>query len=326
MLRGVTSFVHRAFLYRDDTEWLDEIVPFLREAVIAGDPALAAVSNRRIELLREALGADASMVELVSIEAVGKNPGRIMSLWYDFAEQHAPSQHMRAVGEPVWPDRRADEVAECHRHEQLLNVALDGRDLELVCPYDTTNLADDVIESALRSHPVVGTTGRSAPSDAYALDVSLAGDLVPPPAGATSIGFDIQTLRARRNLVESEASRLLLASARSADLALAVSEVMTNSLLYARGGVLTWWAEPGRFVCEIRDGGRLTDAMVGRRRPAADAPRGRGVWMVHQMCDLVQIRSSDDGTTVRLTMDLDTMDLDVDRTGPSPHGQARRLT
>ena len=73
---------------------------------------------------------------------------------------------------------------------------------------------------------------------------------------------------------------------------------------YGSGGVFSLWSEAGRLVCEIRDRGRMFDPMVGRRRPSADAPRGRGVWMVHQMCDLVQIRSASDGTTVRLAMEL----------------------
>ena len=35
-------------------------------------------------------------------------------------------------------------------------------------------------------------------------------------------------------------------------------------------------------------------------------PGGRGVWMANQLCDLVQVRSSDDGTVVRLHMHTST--------------------
>jgi phosphate/sulfate permease len=39
--------------------------------------------------------------------------------------------------------------------------------------------------------------------------------------------------------------------------------------------------------------------LVGRRRPPVSQSGGRGHWLVNQMCDLVQVRSSRAGTTVR---------------------------
>jgi anti-sigma regulatory factor (Ser/Thr protein kinase) len=41
---------------------------------------------------------------------------------------------------------------------------------------------------------------------------------------------------------------------------------------------------------------------VGRARPTFDQESGRGLWMVNQLCDLVQIRSSPADTVVRLHM------------------------
>ena len=52
-------------------------------------------------------------------------------------------------------------------------------------------------------------------------------------------------------------------------------------------------------MCEVRDEGRVSDPLVGRVRPTIDRRDGRGLWLVHQLCDLVQIRSGDDGTVVR---------------------------
>ena len=116
--------------------------------------------------------------------------------------------------------------------------------------------------------------------------------------------FGLESLRQVRQMVEADGTRLNLGRARIDDLILAVSEAATNSVQYGNGGIFSLWCDADRLVCEISDGGRLTDPMVGRRRPSADAPRGRGVWMVHQMCDLVQIRSMDGRTTVRLAMEL----------------------
>jgi anti-sigma regulatory factor (Ser/Thr protein kinase) len=85
------------------------------------------------------------------------------------------------------------------------------------------------------------------------------------------------------------------------DLTMAVNELAANSIDHGGGGgVLRWWIEPGALLCEVQDAGRIADPLVGRRTPRLDQPRGRGVWMVHQLCDLVQIRSSAAGTVVRV--------------------------
>jgi anti-sigma regulatory factor (Ser/Thr protein kinase) len=55
-------------------------------------------------------------------------------------------------------------------------------------------------------------------------------------------------------------------------------------------------------VCEVRDGGQLSDPLVGRRRPSSDQIGGRGLWIANQLCDLVQVRSSDEGAVVRLNV------------------------
>ena len=50
-------------------------------------------------------------------------------------------------------------------------------------------------------------------------------------------------------------------------------------------------------MCEVRD--------AGRERPAIDRDGGRGLWMVNQLCDLVELRSGDMGTVVRIHTWLD---------------------
>ena len=82
---------------------------------------------------------------------------------------------------------------------------------------------------------------------------------------------------------------------------LAVDEVATNSLRHGGGrGTLRIWRDEGALVCEVRDAGRIEDPMVGRERPAVDRDGGRGLGMVHQLCDLVQLRSFPNGAVVRL--------------------------
>jgi anti-sigma regulatory factor (Ser/Thr protein kinase) len=106
-----------------------------------------------------------------------------------------------------------------------------------------------------------------------------------------------------RTQVRSHARQAGLPEARANDLVLAVSEVAANTLRHARSaGTLTIWYDNSEIVCEIRDSGVITDPLVGQRRPPADALAGHGLWLVHQLCDQVELTSCDGGTTIRMHM------------------------
>jgi hypothetical protein len=63
---------------------------------------------------------------------------------------------------------------------------------------------------------------------------------------------------------------------------------------------LRLWRTADALVCEVVDAGVVTDPLTGRFAPDMEEPDGRGLWMVNQLCDLVQLRSSGEGTTVRV--------------------------
>ena len=67
-------------------------------------------------------------------------------------------------------------------------------------------------------------------------------------------------------------------------------------------GTLRLWSDGGWLVCEVSDPGHIRQPLVGRIRPASGQLSGRGIWLANQLCDLVQIRSSVAGTTVRMHM------------------------
>ena len=64
------------------------------------------------------------------------------------------------------------------------------------------------------------------------------------------------------------------------------------------------WREPGELICEVRDRGHIEEPLAGRRCPTLAEGSGYGLWVVNQVCDLVQIRSQPAGTVVRLHMNL----------------------
>lgn len=112
-------------------------------------------------------------------------------------------------------------------------------------------------------------------------------------------------LSAVRDLVERRARQAGLGRARVIDLVLAVSEVAANTYRHARSaGTIDIWCDDFEIVCELRDSGTIRDPLAGQRPPAPDATGGHGLWLVYQLCDLVDLRSDESGTTIRLHMSL----------------------
>jgi anti-sigma regulatory factor (Ser/Thr protein kinase) len=112
-------------------------------------------------------------------------------------------------------------------------------------------------------------------------------------------------LAAVRVEVERQARRARLPERKVIDLVLAVSEIAANTVKHARSsGILEISHDDHEVVCTIHDAGVITDPLAGRRRPAPDALDGHGLWLVYQVCDLVEMRSDRSGTTIRLHMSI----------------------
>lgn len=300
---------HAALFYAGQAEFLQRLVPFISDGVAAGEPTLVVVGTQKIDALRRALGPDADHVAFADMEDVGANPALIIPAWEEFVEGH-PGRRLRGVGEPIFAERSAAELAECQHHERLLNPALAGSELTLVCPYDTAALPPDVVEEARRSHPLEHAHDGDREISEYQTDGARTGMLTEPlPEPATEaepIVFDQHTLSSARAFVMLRAVALGLDEGRAEDLMLASGEVATNSVRHGGGrGSLRIWCEDDRVVCEIRDHGRISNPLVDRQRPRRDQKGGWGLWIANQVCDLVQIRSLPEGVVARLHVTVD---------------------
>ncbi|MBA2558509.1 MAG: sensor histidine kinase [Propionibacteriales bacterium] len=301
------TYRHEAFLYRGEQEFLDGTVSFVREGICMGQPQMVAVRSERLELLRAALGSDGEHVCWVDMTELGANPARIIPAWRQFVtELGTGGQPVRGVGEPVWAARRPQELVECQLHEALLNLAVEpDTPLWLRCPYDVDALDADVIEEAARSHPALvdgedyrGSTLYGGADHAGSV---FAAELPRPPAGVEELHFDDGCIDVVRRTVQEHAVAANVSPARSADLALAVTEAATNSVRHGGGhGQLLVWEQDGALVCEVKDEGLIDDPLVGRRMPPVSEERGRGLWLVNQLSDLSQVRSTGSGSTVRV--------------------------
>ncbi|MFI9721827.1 anti-sigma factor RsbA family regulatory protein [Streptomyces sp. NPDC052396] len=296
-------FVHPALFYRDQAEYLAGTTSFIRAGLAAGEPVAVAVPAAGLELLRAELGTEGRAVRFIDMEQAGRNPGRIIPrVLRAFADAH-PDRPVRIIGEPVWAGRSAAEYPACAQHEALINHAFAGRRVTILCPYDTRRLSPRALVDAYATHPLIIRDGRARPSDRYAPDQVIAAynrPPAPPPGPPARFPFDAARLPDARRFVVDRARALGLSPAALDDLALAVAELTTNSVVHGGGsGTVRVWAEDGHLVWEVADRGHHTDPLAGRRPPTPERPGGRGLLLVHYLSDLVHTHTRPGATLTR---------------------------
>lgn len=303
------GLVHDAFLYRAVDEYVGTIMTFLRGDAAGRPPALVAVPGPRMSLLRALLDDGLQPVTFADMGELGRNPARLTAAMCRFVEGHHTIPP-RLVTEAVRPEMPAAAYGETVLHESVLAHALDGTRASVLCPVDASACGPEVLADVGRTHPQVVSDGERNPSPAY--DPGLAAELfdrrlpgVPPTSGRHAYHHD--GLADLRRFVEAGASGVGLPFERVQDLVLAANEVATNSLVHAEGsGVTHLWADPAtsEVVCDLCDKGYIAQLLAGRIAPSLFSRHGWGLWMVNQVCDLVEMRSGSWGTNVRLHMQL----------------------
>lgn len=295
---------HEAVLVSGTDDLLARAVPFVRDGLADDEPVMVALVDAQWQPLRAALGDAADLVHHVDMAELGRNPARLLPAWHDFIDRHgAGTRPLRGLGAPVWAGRTAAEVAECHLHEALLNVALrPGTPLWLLCPYDVAAL------------PARGGRGAPQPPDRHRRRRSAPRcrlrrrpcprPVAPrPPAGrGPRGGRGLRARRPRRGAPARPAAGDPGAWSRPRRGPDPRGERADREQPRPRRRA----GRPAHLVragCAPVRGRRLRPP---RRRPGrahptgARAAQGRGVWMVNQLCDLVQIRSTAAGTVVRV--------------------------
>ncbi len=304
------AFGHPAFFYHSQQEYLQRLVPFITKAREAGQPVLVAVPGPNLAALRDALGATAAEVTMADMTQAGRNPGRILGgLLGRFVDQHAPTP-VRIIGEPIWPSRSEDEYPACVQHEALINAAFAGRDCTVVCPYDAANLDLSVIADARITHPVLWQADDAEQqSAAFAPGAVWAHYNRPLPACPTSVTYTVRELAdltAMRAFAATYGQWFGLAPGAVADLQLISSELATSSLQHTNGSCrLDFWQHDGHLICQARDRGYLDDPLAGRRPYQSETTRGRGLFVVNTVADLVRSHTSPEETTVRAYLRLE---------------------
>lgn len=301
---------HDALFYTDATSYRAGLLEFVRTGLERDEPVFVAVPQPGLGLFRAALDPiETAHVRTADMAVAGRNPGRIIgSVLTAFVREHS-GRRVRIVGEPIWAGRTPDEYPACAEHEALINVALRDAPAYVLCPYDVTRLDRAVLTDATRTHPTLASGADRWDSPRYTDPVAVAAwfdrALAPAPSGADVmvIGPSAGPHDARR-FVHDFAERAGMCPARLADLRDAVQELVVNTLVHAGGaGLLSVWLADRQVVCQLQDGGHICDPLAGRRPPSAPEI-GHGLYVVHQLCDLVRVHRRRDSTTVRVYVGL----------------------
>jgi anti-sigma regulatory factor (Ser/Thr protein kinase) len=293
---------HLVFFYRDAAEYRARLNDFVRAAAAAGQPLLIAIPQIPAAWPDR---PDTATIRTADMAEFGRNPARVVPALRAFCDAHA-GKAVRIVTESIWAGRPHAEVCEAIRHEALIEQALAGLKADVLCPYNAALLPRSVLADARRAHRWQFLANEVAASAEYeapgAIPAWCQVPLPSPPPDAEAVEYH-SDLRRVRAMVTAAGERAGLSAARITDLMIAVSEVAANTLRHTRtGGVALAWRADGEVLCQVTDTGYITDPLAGLHRPPPGEPGGQGLWLVNQVCDLVEVRSTANGTSVRMHM------------------------
>lgn len=301
------SLRHVALPYDSDEAYLRLTAPRVRAALADGRRVLVITSAARLSLLRDALGPDAARVEARDPAAWYAHPYRTLAAYHEYTR----GRRTLVVAEPRWEGRGERDTRELIRSESVLNAALGAAAAVILCLYDVRRVPATALDSCPVSHPLLlGPDGESASARfVEPHELVLNGDRAPlpePGRDAETIPFTGRELRGLRREVSDYARAAGMDPDLITSLMISVSEIAANSIEHGAGhGTITMWSEDGELVCEVADpGGALDDPLPGYIPPEPESPRGYGLWISRQLCDLVELRNEDGVLRVRLHLTM----------------------
>jgi anti-sigma regulatory factor (Ser/Thr protein kinase) len=304
---GHDGYFHEAALYESDDEFLALVLPFLREGIEAAEPTFVALHAGNTSLVQEALGSHDGIIYVVN--GLYARPHATLATWRELLAEAVRDGvgQIRAVGDVLRPGSD-DRWQEWARYEAAVNHVLDDFPLWGLCPYDLRVTPDHVVEDVLRTHPWLATVdgghvsnpGFSDPLDFLAEHPAIYVDpveVLPPTVELADpvpvqARHDTRVVCARSGMVDDESDAFTLA----------VSEALVNAMRHGTAPVrLRLWGGRRRVVATVTDhGAGPRDPLSGWMRLDDGGPGGRGLWMIHRLCDQVVLRHEQSTFTICL--------------------------
>ena len=301
----MTTATHSTLFYDGPRQYADEVGGVLRDALLRGHRGLVMAPPRRVDELRSTLGRDADEVTFVEDTVAYAPQWNAYRVLIDFAAR-APGVRTCAVAEQTLSTRTPAEVLDYQRLEAAINIVFAENDVDLLCPYDTRALPTHLLDIGLHTHGAMRANGATSPNASYDEPLALLAGLaavVPAPRDAITIDCEAPAdVATARRLVRDLGADLRLDPDLVADVALAVTEVLTNALLHGGPPAMLHVYQSGpTWVCHVQDSGRdPLDPLVGLLPPAMPSDHGYGLWLARQLCSAVDVGTDLSGTHVRL--------------------------
>ncbi len=270
-----------------------------RRALAAGALPVVLGSPEEIRTVRARCGAVAESLVGIDLSLAGRNPGRLLPALQHVLAEH-PFRRVVCIALQFRADLPRAVTQEFALHCLLLCLPeFASWNCQLICAYDIDGLHRELIHAIETSH------GVPAGEPQMMIDQARAAPLPLRPSGSEELGVDRTTLSALRGFIRGRTVAAGLTDQRADDLVYAVNEAVTNSICHGEGRArVSIWYEHQTVICEVRDRGWIRDPLAGRSTPRADRTSGRGLWLVNQLCDFVQLRSSAAGTTLRMHVEF----------------------
>ncbi|WP_300015689.1 ATP-binding protein [Pseudonocardia sp.] len=319
---GPAPFQHAAGFHASPTHLLGQLVPLARGALDRGDRVALALAPDTADALRHAVDGD--LVDLAPPAEIDGGSGQTVAL-----RRARELRTLTATG-PVTvlaehlPDLDGPDGGFWTELDAAVNVTLAELPVHLTCFFPEMPLHQAVLDGARGNHPQLLVDGRLLHNPEHRPPRAvLAGHPAASPAllGAPDLRLPFHSwqLQDVRRAVRALAGAAGFTEDRTEDVVLAVNEIATNAVEHGTGdpgavedvavprtgsaprpAELHVWATPAGLTCEVHDGGTLRDPLPGLHAPHPSDPRGRGLWIARQICDLLHVWADAEGTHVRV--------------------------
>ncbi|MDX6478076.1 MAG: hypothetical protein QOG29_663 [Gaiellaceae bacterium] len=300
MSTAVNEFVHEALVYTSDEEFLDRVVPFLRVGIAAGQPAIAVLTPEKFRLLCDALGDDSGGLAFVDASLHYRRPSHALAEYrrrLDEELSRPEADLVRVIAEiPSGP--MTVEHEDWTRYEAVVNRALAGYPLWVICGYDTRVVPEQVLADVLSAHPLVAAGEQPARNADYVEpDEFIAPPIRREAKRPTGAGGSLARLTIADEPELTDLRRLVAGAARAGGL----SPVVVDDVTVAVGEL----ARDG-----LRRGEGETSVQVGRDQarwhcevtgPASGANDDLGLMIARLVSERVEVAAGAGKETVRMT-------------------------
>jgi anti-sigma regulatory factor (Ser/Thr protein kinase) len=298
---------HAAGFYGSHAELVAQLEPLAEGARERREPLVVGVRPITEQALRHLLGDTVELVTLAQPD--GADPGSGQTVASRRARQlrkltEGGTRAVTAITEHI---SRFDgpDGSFWTELDAAMNVALSGLPVTLTCFFPELPLHQRILDGARSNHEQLlvdgvlrSNSGYRAPREVLAHQPAAAPDVLGPPDVSLQFGaWQLHEVRAR-------VQQALLAAGcqlnHAEDVVLAVNEVATNAVEHGESEVELYLWTGDELVCEVHDRGILADPLPGLQAPHPSHPKGRGLWIARQLCDMLHIWSDASGTHVRM--------------------------